>query len=43
MIYYPYLTAADIGLTGTSSSVFVVDAGRPTANIVIVMKDFVQP
>lgn len=43
MIYYPYLTGADIGFTGASSSVFVVDAGRPTANIVIVMKDFVQP
>jgi hypothetical protein len=43
MVYYPYLTAADIGLTGGTGTLFVVDPGQPTANIVIVVKDFVQP
>lgn len=43
MIYYPYLTPADLGLTGASPGLFVVDAGQPTANLVIVVPDFVQP
>lgn len=44
MIYYPYLTAADMGLpVGGAAGMFVVDPGQPTANIVIVVKDFVQP
>jgi hypothetical protein len=45
MIYYPYLTAADLGLVAGASApgLFVVDPGQPTANIVIVVRDFVQP
>lgn len=45
MIYYPYLTAADLGLpaAGDLRSATVVDPGKPLANIMIVLKDFVQP
>jgi hypothetical protein len=45
MIYYPYLTAADIGLMvgDGAAGLFVVDPGQPTSNVVIVVKDFVQP
>jgi hypothetical protein len=45
MIYHPYLTEADVGLTGPppSDGPMVVDAGRPTANLVIVMPAFVEP
>jgi len=45
MIYYPYLTAADLGLGATAdlSTAIVVDPGKPLANIMIVLKEFVQP
>lgn len=44
MIYYPYLTAADLGLPGDGTpGLAVVDAGRPTANIMVVVREFVQP
>jgi hypothetical protein len=45
MIYYPYLTAADAGLTTPEDSpeTFVVDSGLPTASLVIVVPSFVQP
>ncbi|MGH7676441.1 MAG: hypothetical protein ACREMV_14315, partial [Gemmatimonadales bacterium] len=45
MIYYPYLTAADVGLPvgGGPPGLMVVDPGRPTANIMIVVREFVQP
>lgn len=44
MIYYPYLTAADLGLPAAGAQgILVSDAGQPTANVVIVVKDFVQP
>jgi hypothetical protein len=43
MIYYPYLTAADLGLgAGDPATAMVVDAGTPLANIMIVLRDFVQ-
>lgn len=45
MIYYPYLTASDLGL-GTRpdmGTAIVVDGGKPLANIMIVLRDFVQP
>jgi len=45
MIYVPYLTAEDLGLGSTPSfqAAVVVDPGKPTANIMIVVKDFVEP
>lgn len=44
MIYYPWLTARDIGFASddTSGALSLVDAGRPVANIMIVVPDFVQ-
>jgi len=42
MIYYPYLTAEDVGAVRGNSTLSVEDAGRPTANITVMLKDFVQ-
>lgn len=45
MIYHPYLTPEDLGLRGgppPADGPIVVDAGRPTANLMIVMPDFVD-
>ena len=43
MIYYPFLTEEDIGLTGATPAdgPMLSDPGRPTANLVIVMPEFV--
>ena len=43
MIYYPFLTEGDLGLTGAApaNGPMLSDPGRPTANMVIVMPDFV--
>jgi hypothetical protein len=42
MIYYPYLTAPDIGIAGAGDgSISVVDPGLPVANIMVVTKEFV--
>jgi len=44
MIYYPYLTDADLGFVpGGTEEISVADSGKPTASIVIVVRDFVQP
>lgn len=45
MLYYPYLTAADVGVSqGTGAGSFVlVDAGSPTSMMMIVVDDFVEP
>ncbi|HEX9581684.1 MAG TPA: hypothetical protein VF970_11325, partial [Gemmatimonadales bacterium] len=45
MIYYPYFTAADAGLKSPADSpeMFVVDSGRPTASLIIVVPSFVHP
>ncbi len=45
MIYYPYLTAADLGLGSTPSTqaAMVVDPGKPRSQIMVVVKDFVDP
>ena len=42
MIYFPYITTADLGLASVPSldAAIVVDPGKPTANIMIVVKDF---
>lgn len=41
MIYYPYLTVADMGSAAENPTATVVDPGKPTANVMIVVKDFV--
>jgi hypothetical protein len=45
MIFYPDLTPADLGLGGEPSprAAVVVDPGRPLSNIMVVVKDFVDP
>jgi hypothetical protein len=45
MIFYPNLTAADLGLGGEPSprAAIVVDPGQPLSNVMIVVKDFVDP
>lgn len=44
MIYYPYLTDGDIGFpAGGSEAVSIADSGKPTASLVIVVPEFVQP
>jgi hypothetical protein len=45
MIFFPYLTPADLGL-GTNQDLragILVDPGKPTANVMIVVTDFVEP
>jgi hypothetical protein len=45
MIYYPHLTAADLGLPGDGSvgPAMVVDEGRPHSTLVVVVRDFTSP
>lgn len=45
MIYYPWLTAEETGLTGPPDlgQAVLSDAGRPTSNLMVVVKEFVQP
>lgn len=45
MIYYPYLTEADLGLgtTPSTQAAMVVDPGTPRAQIMVVVKSFVDP
>jgi len=45
MIFYPYLSEADVGLDGEppENGPMVVDPGRPTSNVILVMPSFVQP
>jgi hypothetical protein len=46
MIYYPYLTAEDLGLSHappTFLSMQVSDPGTPLANVVVVVPDFIEP
>jgi hypothetical protein len=45
MIYYPWLTDADLGLGGPPSSdgALVVDPGTPLSNIMIIVPDFATP
>ncbi|MGH7517343.1 MAG: hypothetical protein ACREOC_07720 [Gemmatimonadales bacterium] len=45
MIYYPYLTAAELGLGPVPdlNSAVLVDGGTPTSNLMIVTREFVQP
>lgn len=45
MIYIPYVTPADFGLGEAPSpqALVVVDPGKPTANVVIVVPAFVEP
>ena len=45
MLYVPYITAAQLGLYGDASleAAAVFEEGEPTAHIVIVVKNFVDP
>jgi len=45
MIFYPNLTQRDLGLGETPSpqAAVVVDEGMPLSNIMVVVKDFVEP
>lgn len=45
MIYYPYMTNADLGLVGAphADGPIVSDEGRPTATMIIVVPSFVEP
>jgi hypothetical protein len=45
MIYYPYLTAGELGLGGPPDfkSAVLVDGGTARSNLMIVTSDFVQP
>ncbi len=45
MIYYPYLTAAELGLGAEPDlkGAVLVDGGTPTSNLMIVTREFVQP
>ncbi len=45
MIYVPFVTAEDLGLGDTPSTdaAIVVDGGKPNANIMIVVREFVEP
>jgi hypothetical protein len=45
MIDYPYLTERDLGLAagGDPRSLMVSDAGKPTARMIIVVQQFVEP
>ncbi|HEU5171136.1 MAG TPA: hypothetical protein VFU46_11395 [Gemmatimonadales bacterium] len=45
MIYYPYLTAAELGLGETPDfgSAVLVDGGKPNSNLMIIVRDFVEP
>ncbi len=45
MLYVPYITATQLGLYGDTSleAAAVFDEGEPTAHIVIVVKNFVDP
>ena len=43
MVYYPYLTDHDLGLSTTPDSIGIVsDAGKPTASLIIIMPQFVS-
>jgi hypothetical protein len=45
MIYYPYLTESDLGLgtTPSTQAAMVVDPGKPRAQIMVVVNQFVDP
>ena len=43
MLYIPYLTMEDIGLTQPTSTMFVFKSGTPMAHLIIVVPDFVDP
>lgn len=45
MIFYPWLTGADMGLVGDRDlrGAMVNDPGMPTANVTIIVREFIQP
>jgi hypothetical protein len=44
MIYYPYLTEAELGLGSTPDprQAILVDGGKPTANLMIIVRSFIE-
>lgn len=42
MLYVPYLTNEDIGLSRENANVFVVRPGTPLAHLIVVVPDFVE-
>jgi hypothetical protein len=43
MLYVPYLTIEDVGLTQPTSTMFVFKSGTPMAHLIIVVPEFVDP
>jgi hypothetical protein len=45
MIFFPFLTAAELGLGANQDTraALLVDPGTPTANLMIIVREFVQP
>ena len=44
MIYFPYLTPEAIGhTTADLRTAVVVDAGKPTANLMVIVREFIEP
>lgn len=45
MIFFPYLTAAELGLGANRDprAAILVDPGKPTANVMVIVGEFVQP
>lgn len=43
MMYIPYVTAADMGLTGRDEQVFVAHEGEPLAHVITVAPEFIDP
>lgn len=45
MIFFPYLTAAELGLGANQDpqAAILVDPGKPTANVMVIVREFVQP
>jgi hypothetical protein len=45
MIFFPSLTAAELGLGANQDprAAILVDPGKPTANVMIIVREFIQP
>jgi hypothetical protein len=45
MIFFPYLTAAELGLGPNQDprAAILVDAGKATANVMVIVREFVEP
>jgi hypothetical protein len=45
MIFFPYLTAAELGLGPNQDprAAMLVDPGTPTANVMVIVREFIEP